>query len=66
MQNYKKLQDLNLREVSTNTQIEMDFLQALIEKDFKTLIRFNVKGFIKILEREYELDFTEFNEEREQ
>ncbi|EOX1263733.1 hypothetical protein ACPDI4_000219 [Campylobacter upsaliensis] len=66
MQNYKKLQDLNLREVSTNTQIEMDFLQALIEKDFKTLIRFNVKGFIKILEREYELDFTEFNEELEQ
>ncbi|EOB1664923.1 hypothetical protein ACIRAF_001084 [Campylobacter upsaliensis] len=66
MQNYKKLQDLNLREVSTNTQIEMDFLQALIEKDFKTLIRFNVKGFIKILEREYELDFTEFNGELEQ
>ncbi|ELM6779750.1 hypothetical protein Q2X75_000807 [Campylobacter upsaliensis] len=66
MQNYKKLQDLNLREVSTNTQIEMDFLQALIEKNFKTLIRFNVKGFIKILEREYELDFTEFNEELEQ
>ncbi|EAI2136784.1 hypothetical protein EKP34_03845 [Campylobacter upsaliensis] len=66
MQNYKKLQDLNLREVSTNTQIEMDFLQALIEKDFKTLTRFNVKGFIKILEREYELDFTEFNEELEQ
>lgn len=66
MQNYKKLQDLNLREVSTNTQIEMDFLQALIEKDFKILIRFNVKGFIKILEREYELDFTEFNEELEQ
>ncbi|MBS4235374.1 hypothetical protein [Campylobacter vulpis] len=66
MQNYKKLQDLNLREVSANTQIEMAFFEALLEKDFKTLIRFNVKGFIKILEREYELDFTEFNEELEQ
>lgn len=66
MQNYKKLQDLNLREVSANTQIEMAFFEALLEKDFKTLVRFNVKGFIKILEREYELDFTEFNEEFEQ
>ncbi|WP_270981046.1 hypothetical protein [Campylobacter helveticus] len=63
MQDYKKLQDLNLREVSANTQIEMIFLNALVEKDFKTLVRFNVRGFIKILEREYELDFTEFNEE---
>ncbi|TNH35891.1 hypothetical protein [Campylobacter helveticus] len=63
MQDYKKLQDLNLREVSANTQIEMVFLNALVEKDFKTLVRFNVRGFIKILEREYELDFTEFNEE---
>ncbi|MCR2038941.1 hypothetical protein CHLV4142_02115 [Campylobacter helveticus] len=63
MQDYKKLQDLNLREVSANTQIETVFLNALVEKDFKTLVRFNVRGFIKILEREYELDFTEFNEE---
>ncbi|MDO4673603.1 hypothetical protein [Campylobacter sp.] len=65
MQNYKKLQDLNLREVSNKTQIELEFLQALQDKNFKTLNRFNVKGFLKILEREYGLDFSDFNEEYE-
>lgn len=65
MQNYKKLQDLNLREVSNKTQIELEFLQALLDKNFEILNRFNVKGFLKILEREYELDFSEFNEEFE-
>ncbi|OEX09416.1 hypothetical protein A0M47_06525, partial [Campylobacter jejuni] len=29
------------------------------------LSRFNVKGFVKILSREYELDFSDFNEEYE-
>lgn len=58
-----KLENLNLKEVSQRTQIEMAFLEALIEKDFKKLSRFNVKGFLKILSREYDLDFTLFLEE---
>ena len=65
MLNWKKLQDLNLKEVSIKTQIEVKFLEALVEKDFETLRRFNVKGFIKILNREYELDFGDFLEEYE-
>lgn len=65
MLNWKKLQDLNLKEVSIKTQIEVKFLEALVEKDFETLRRFNVKGFIKILNREYELDFDDFLEEYE-
>ena len=59
----KNLQDLNLKEVSQRTQIEIDFLNALIEKDFKRLSKFNVKGFCKILTREYDFDFTELLEE---
>ena len=43
----------------------MEFLEALVKKDFATLNRFNVRGFVKILSREYELDFTDFNEEFE-
>ncbi len=65
MSNWKKLQDLNLKEVSIKTQIEMKFLEAFVEKDFETLKRFNVRGFIKILMREYELEFDDFLEEYE-
>lgn len=65
MVNWKKIADFNLKEVASKTQIEFDFLQALVEKDFETLHRFNVKGFIKILAREYELDFEDFLEEYE-
>ncbi len=65
MLNWKKIQELNLKEVAAKTQIELDFLEALVEKNFAVLSRFNVKGFIKILSREYELDFSDFNEEYE-
>ena len=62
---YKKLQDLNLKEVASKTQIELSFLEALQNKDFESLSQFNVRGFIKILSREYELDFSEFIQEFE-
>ncbi|EOZ2161222.1 hypothetical protein ACQQJ8_001269 [Campylobacter coli] len=65
MLNWKKIEDLNLKEVAARTKIELDFLEALVKKDFVTLNRFNVRGFVKILSREYELDFTDFNEEFE-
>ncbi|AXP09116.1 hypothetical protein N4T57_00235 [Campylobacter hepaticus] len=65
MLNWKKIQELNLKEVAAKTQIELDFLEALVEKNFSVLSRFNVKGFLKILSREYELDFSDFNEEYE-
>lgn len=65
MLNWKKIQDLNLKEVANKTQIELDFLEALVEKNFAVLHRFNVRGFVKILSREYELDFSDFNEEYE-
>ncbi|ECP9405606.1 hypothetical protein FU910_04150 [Campylobacter coli] len=64
MLNWKKIEDLNLKEVA-RTKIELEFLEALVKKDFATLNRFNVRGFVKILSREYELDFTDFNEEFE-
>lgn len=65
MLNWKKIEDLNLKEVAARTKIELEFLEALVKKDFATLNRFNVRGFVKILSREYELDFTDFNEEIE-
>ncbi|AJC91425.1 hypothetical protein [Campylobacter subantarcticus] len=63
MDSWKKLEDLNLLEVQKKTQIEIACLEYIIKKDFKSLSRFNVNGFIKILQREYELDFSNFLEE---
>lgn len=65
MDSWKKLEDLNLFEVQKRTQIEIVCLELIIKKDFKSLSRFNINGFIKILQREYELDFTSFLEEYE-
>lgn len=65
MDSWKKLEDLNLFEVRKRTQIEIACLELIIKKDFKSLSRFNINGFIKILQREYELDFTSFLEEYE-
>ncbi|HHY2378433.1 TPA: hypothetical protein ACV3CC_002166, partial [Campylobacter jejuni] len=42
MLNWKKIQELNLKEVAAKTQIELDFLEALVEKNFAVLSRFNV------------------------
>ncbi|HEC1776746.1 TPA: hypothetical protein R1731_001141 [Campylobacter lari] len=63
MDSWKKLEDLNLLEVQKRTQIEITCLEYIIKKDFKSLSRFNINGFIKILQREYELDFSSFLEE---
>ena len=63
MLNWKKIEDFNLKDVASKTQIEIEFLDYLVKKDFENLSRFNVKGFTKILSREYDLDFSEFYEE---
>ncbi|MCW1359809.1 hypothetical protein [Campylobacter sp. US33a] len=63
MDNFNKIQNLDLKEAVRRTQIEYDFLEALVQKDFATLQRFNVRGFLKILSKEYDIDFTEFMEE---
>ena len=59
----KNLQDLDLKEVMKKTQLELEFLQALAQKDFKALSKFNVRGFCKIITREYDIDFTAYLEE---
>ncbi len=52
----KNLEDLDIKDAQERTRIEPEFFQALISKDFEALQKFNVKGFFKILEREYDLD----------
>lgn len=61
----KRLEDLDLKEVSEKTRIEIEFFQALLAKDFEELEKFNVKGFLKILNREYNIDLSDMLEEYE-
>ena len=61
----KKLEDLDLKEVADKTRIEPEFFQALLNKDFEELGKFNVKGFFKILNREYGLDLSDILAEYE-
>lgn len=61
----KRLEDLDFKEVAERTRIEPEFFKALLAKDFKELSKFNVKGFFKILKREYDLDLDAFFAEYE-
>lgn len=61
----KKLEDLDLKEVSEKTRIEVEFFQALLDKNFEELEKFNVKGFLKILNREYGIDSSDILAEYE-
>lgn len=61
----KRLEDLDLKEVSEKTRIEIEFFQALLAKDFEELEKFNVRGFLKILNREYNIDLSDMLEEYE-
>lgn len=61
----KRLEDLDFKEVAERTHIEPEFFEALLAKDFKELSKFNVKGFFKILKREYDLDMDAFFAEYE-
>lgn len=61
----KRLEDLDFKEVAERTRIEPEFFEALLAKDFKELSKFNIKGFFKILKREYDLDMDAFFAEYE-
>lgn len=66
MKDYTYLEELNLEEVARNTQIEISCLKAIVAKDFARLKKFNLKGFSKILAREYAIDLSSFLEEYEE
>lgn len=61
-----KLKNIGLHEVSRKTHISQNKVEAILEKDFASLDRTSTVGFVKILEREYGLDFSEWMEEYQQ
>ncbi|MDO5045249.1 phosphatidylglycerophosphate synthase [Campylobacter sp.] len=57
------LREIGLSEVSRKTHIETEHLGYIADKNFQKLARLNVVGLIKILKREYDIDFTQWMDE---
>ena len=63
MNDIDNLKEIGLNEIARKTHIEAEYLGYIIDRNYEKLMRFNVKGFIKILEREYGVDFKDWLEE---
>lgn len=67
MSDIEKLKEMDLEEVHKKTYIAPKMLQALIEEDFKSLgNKSKALGFVKILERELDLDLGELRQKIEE
>jgi len=60
-----KLKSMDLIEIARTTRIDAQNLEYIINKDFEKLANFNVRGYIKILEREFGLDLSDWLSEFE-
>lgn len=54
------LREIGLSEASRKTHIEAEHLGYIADKNFEKLARLNVHGFVKILKREYDIDFEQW------
>lgn len=58
----KVLEKIGLQEVSKKTHIEVKQLQYILNNEYEKLNKINTLGFVKILSREYKVDFSEWLE----
>ena len=59
MNELENLKEIGIKEISRNTHIEPTFLQYIFDKNFEKLSRLNMRGYAKILQREYGVDLSE-------
>ena len=59
MSELENLKEIGIKEISRKTHIEPTFLQYIFDKNFEKLSRLNIRGYAKILQREYGVDFSE-------
>lgn len=60
-----KLLDFDIREVGRQTKIPLEYLEAIYAKDYETLKEANLKAYLRILSREYNLDLDGYLEDFE-
>ena len=58
----KALEKIGLHEVCKKTHIEVKQLEHMINADYGKLNKINTLGFVKILSREYKIDFSQWLE----
>ncbi|MBA3026670.1 MAG: helix-turn-helix domain-containing protein [Sulfurimonas sp.] len=61
-ENFTKLKEIGLAEISEQTHISKQHIEALIQENFKALKKVQFLGFLSILERDYQLDLSELKE----
>ena len=66
MDNIKKLEEIGLEKVSSETHIEKKYLKYMVDNCYEELDRINTLGFIKILSREYGIDLDAWTKEFEE
>ena len=59
MSDLENLKEIGVKEISRKTHIEPTFLQYIFDKNFEKLSRLNIRGYAKILQREYGVDLNE-------
>lgn len=59
MNELENLKEIGIKEISRKTHIEPTFLQYIFDKNFEKLSRLNIRGYAKILQREYGVDLSE-------
>jgi len=59
MNELENLKEIGIKEISRKTHIEPTFLQYIFDKKFEKLSRLNMRGYAKILQREYGVDLSE-------
>ncbi|MDR1460024.1 MAG: hypothetical protein LBI78_00025 [Campylobacteraceae bacterium] len=62
----EKLEEIGLREVSRKTYIEFSYLKLMADREFSKLQRIKTLGFIKIIQREYNISMDDWVKEFEE
>lgn len=60
-----KLSNLDITEVSKQTRIPLEYLEYIINKNFDKLKDINLKAYLKIISREYDIDLGGYLDEYE-
>ncbi|MBR6953227.1 MAG: hypothetical protein IKH66_05410 [Campylobacter sp.] len=59
----KKLEKIGVREISKATHIQEEHIESILNQNYENLLDCNANGFVKILERDYGVDLSEWLEE---
>ncbi|RDU71586.1 hypothetical protein CQA66_06405 [Helicobacter aurati] len=66
MQDFEKLKELDIEEIHRKTRITVSKLHDILDKNFANIHSIRAHGFIKILEREFNLNLQSWIDEYEQ